>query len=198
MRKIVIGITGGIASGKSQVRLELEKLGCLGIDADRVGHEIMLPGKPAYDRLISRYDSKILSTKESREIDRKKLGAIVFADKDELRWLESVTHPAIISEIQSLIDASDAPIALEAVKLMQSSLKEICDQKWLVSVPAEVQVQRLQQARGMTAAEARARVQSQQLIDWDEKEFDLVLDGSMPLALLAEKIHLHWAELQKY
>jgi hypothetical protein len=111
MKKLVIGITGGIASGKSEIRRELESLGCLGIDADRIGHEFWnrnlrlrrcAPSLRQPDPLRSKY----------RKIDRKKkLGQIVFENPAELKWLESVTHPQIIQRINQIIMGTDGSVA---------------------------------------------------------------------------------------
>lgn len=89
MNKIVIGITGGIASGKSEVRKMLEKIGCLGIDADQVGHALLEPGTPINKKLIAHFGNVILQsdTESCQLINREKLGKIVFNNPEELAWL---------------------------------------------------------------------------------------------------------------
>jgi len=85
MKKLVIGITGGIASGKSEIRRELESLGCLGIDADRIGHEVLEPESSVAEDVLRHFGSRILSDRNTGKIDRKKLGQIVFENPAELK-----------------------------------------------------------------------------------------------------------------
>lgn len=160
----VIGITGGIASGKSTVLSRLEQLGFFVIDADKVGHDILKRGGRAFSAVLNRFGNDILETgaqPDSAEIDRKKLGRIVFSDPGTLRDLEAITHPLIVAEIHDRIANAHTPVAIEAVKLIESDLVALCDEVWIVSVPPTVAIQRLIETREMRAEDAAARIDAQ-------------------------------------
>lgn len=155
-----IGLTGNIATGKSVVRRMLSNCGALGIDADVIAHRMLYPGAPAYQPVVETFGEKILLL--NRQISRKKLGEIVFNDPKKLADLESLVHPAVTRAIQLHIRQSTAPIVvIEAIKLLESDLKEICDSIWVVHASVPHQMERLLQTRKMTKTEARLRITSQ-------------------------------------
>jgi dephospho-CoA kinase len=157
-----IGITGPIGCGKSQVARWLGKLGAATVDADTVAREVTAPGEPAHDAVLARFGSAVTATDGT--LDRAALARIVFADPAELRDLEAIVHPAVRPRILAAIDAADAAgapaVAIEAIKLVEGGLAELCDEVWLVACDAAAQRERLL-ARGTLAADADRRIEAQ-------------------------------------
>ncbi len=158
--KTVIGLTGNIATGKSVVRRMLEALDAFGIDADGLAHRAMSPGAPAYQPIVDTFGRWILAP--DGQIDRAKLGKLVFTDPEALSHLEAITHPIVKQVVDLLIRRSDKKVvAIEAIKLLESGMAEDCDSIWVVDAPESVQIKRLMQTRNMTESEARIRMAAQ-------------------------------------
>ncbi len=158
--KVIIGLTGNIATGKSVVRRMLEHLGALGIDADALGHRALDPSSPGYGRVVGEFGRAILD--ENGHIDRKALGRIVFSDPAALKRLEAIVHPLIRQAIASLIEnASQKVIVIEAIKLLEGDLYSMCDAIWVAEAAPETQLARLKNKRKMSAQDALQRIQSQ-------------------------------------
>jgi len=158
--KTVIGLTGNIATGKSIVRRMIEHLGAFGIDADGLAHRAMSPGAPAYQPIVDTFGKWILAA--DGQIDREKLGNIVFSDPEALKRLEAITHPLISQVIDLLIRrATQKVVVIEAIKLFESGLADSCDSTWVVDAPEDVQVRRLVEQRKITEPAARTRVSAQ-------------------------------------
>ncbi len=158
--KFIIGITGNIATGKSVVKKMLENLGAYTIDADNVANSALAKGAPAYKETISQFGNEILGI--DGEVDRKKLGEIVFNDPKKLKKLEDILHPLVQKAVQFLINRSSKQvIAIEAIKLLESPLREQCDSIWVVSSDVDTQINRLELNRDMNEAEAKARLANQ-------------------------------------
>ncbi len=158
--KYAIGLTGSIASGKSVVRRMLEHLGAYTIDADMLSHRALAKGAPAYQPIVAAFGRWILTPQE--EIDRAKLGKLVFNDPEALAQLEKVIHPLVEQAVDLIIRRAPQPVvAIEAIKLLQSNLRSWCDSIWVVSVPTSVQVARMVQNRQMSEADALARINAQ-------------------------------------
>ena len=158
-RPLRIGITGPIGCGKSTVAGWLaEGPGVVVIDADRVAREVVEPGEPALEAVIARFGSSV--RREDGSLDRAALGRIVFADPVALRDLEAITHPAVRQRILAAIaaaEAAGAPAAvIEAIKLVEGGLAELCDEIWLVTCDPRVQRERLL-ARGASPEDADRR-----------------------------------------
>ncbi len=157
--KYVIGLTGNIATGKSLVRRMLEHLGAYTIDADGLTHQVMAPGAPAYQPVITIFGQWILDSE--KRIDRSKLGAVVFSHPEALARLEALTHPIIGRAIDTLIHrARQKVVVVEAIKLLEGQLASQMDAIWVVDAPEEQQLQRLA-TRGLSPAEAQKRVRIQ-------------------------------------
>src|SRR5512143_3400342 len=160
MHSYLIGLTGNIATGKSTVAQMLEDLGATVIDADALVHELQRQGTPVYRDIVAAFGPGILD--QVGEIDRKALGAIVFADPAQLRTLESIVHPAVLIEsLRRITEASTPVVVYEAIKLIEAGRAEMCDALWVVIARSEVQLQRLMRDRRMSAAEARQRIEAQ-------------------------------------
>jgi len=159
--KYVIGLTGNIGTGKSVVRRMLEHLGGYGIDADALAHRTIAKGSPGYQPVLTLFGQYVLGT--NREIDRKKLGRVVFTDPGALDQLEEIIHPLVEQGIDFLIRRASQPVvAIEAIKLLETKLRMHCDSVWVVTAPPEAQLARLVQRRQMSEDDARQRMAMQQ------------------------------------
>jgi len=158
--KFVIGLTGNIATGKSVVRRMLEHLGAYTIDADALSHRVISKGAPGYQPVLDAFGKWLLDP--DGQINRTKLGRLVFADKDALRQLEGIIHPYVSQAIDILVKrASQAVIVVEAIKLLESELRSHCDTIWVTDAPQQIQVERLMRKRGLSQEDALQRVQAQ-------------------------------------
>lgn len=161
--KYVIGLTGNIATGKSVVRKMLEHLGAYGIDADALAHRVIARGAPGYQPVVNIFGRWVLD--ERSEIDRQKLGRLVFSDPEALAQLEKIIHPYVNQAIDLIVKrATQRTIVIEAIKLLESDLAGNCDTLWTTYSPEKIQLARLMEKRGLTEAEAlmRIRIQSPQ------------------------------------
>jgi dephospho-CoA kinase len=158
--KFVIGLTGNIATGKSVVRKMLEHLGAYGIDADALSHRAIAKDAPGYQPVVDAFGSWILN--EDGQIDRTRLGKIVFSDSEALEELEAIIHPLVGQAIDLLIRRSKHKvIVVEAIKLLEGSLRSACDNIWVTTAPIEIQLRRLRLKRGLSAEVARQRIAAQ-------------------------------------
>ncbi|MBE9473344.1 MAG: dephospho-CoA kinase [Chloroflexi bacterium] len=158
--KYVIGLTGNIATGKSVVRKMLEHLGAYGIDADALAHRAIAKDAPGYQAVLDTFGSWILTPEG--QIDRTRLGRIVFSDSEALGKLEAIVHPLVRQAIDLLVRrAGQKIIVVEAIKLLEGPLRSACDNIWVTTAPMEVQLRRLRIKRGMSAEVARQRIAAQ-------------------------------------
>ncbi|HEY9528661.1 MAG TPA: dephospho-CoA kinase [Anaerolineales bacterium] len=158
--KFVIGLTGNIATGKSVVRRMLEHLGAYTIDADALSHRVISKGAPGYQPVLDAFGKWLLDP--DGQINRTKLGHLVFADKDALNQLEGIIHPYVSQAIDILVKrSSQTVIVVEAIKLLESDLRSHCDTIWVTDAPQQIQVERLMRKRGMSQEDALQRVQVQ-------------------------------------
>lgn len=158
--KTIIGLTGNIATGKSVVRKMLEHLGAYGIDADALSHRAIARGAPGYQAVINAFGKWVLNA--DSEIDRAKLGRLAFTDPGAMATLEDIVHPLVSQAIDMMVKrASQKVIVIEAIKLLESDLRNVCDTIWAVNVPSEMQVRRLVEKRNMSADEAAQRIHFQ-------------------------------------
>ncbi len=167
----VIGLTGGTGSGKGVVSQCLREAGAAIIDADLIAHEIIKMGRPAYEELVDYFGKAIL--REDGEIFRRKLGEIVFRDKEKLDFLNHCTHKYIAQEIARQIQEAKALrnaklIIIDAPLLIEAGLAEICDAIWVVYADEEVRAHRVMQRDGITYETAKARIANQK--SWAEYE----------------------------
>jgi dephospho-CoA kinase len=158
--KYVIGLTGNIATGKSVVRRMLEHLGAYGIDADALAHRVIAKDAPGYQPVIQTFGNWILDA--DGQINRSRLGRIVFADADALAKLEAIIHPLVRQAVQLLARrASQKVIVIEAIKLLEGELRNACDSIWVAHVNPEVQLARLVLKRKLSEKEAWQRINAQ-------------------------------------
>jgi dephospho-CoA kinase len=158
--KYIIGLTGNIATGKSVVRRMLEHLSAYTIDADALGHRAIAKGAPGHQPVVDLFGKWILSG--DGEIDRAKLGGLVFRDPQALEQLENIVHPLVGQAVDIFVHrASQRVVVIEAIKLLESNLKASCDSVWVTYAPEEIQIERLMRKRGMTRDQALERIHAQ-------------------------------------
>ena len=154
---LTIGLTGGIGSGKSAVAALLQQLGASIIDADRLGHEAYTPNSEAWRQVVAAFGEDILTTEG--EIDRRKLGAIVFADPDQLARLNGIMHPlmaTMVEQRKAQLKADGESVAVvEAAVLFEAGWDSLVDEVWTTNAPADAVVDRLRQRNGLSEEEAR-------------------------------------------
>ncbi len=162
----ILGLTGNIASGKTTIGLLLLELGAhTYCDADLVVHELYLPGQPVVAELAREFGPGILDADGG--VDRRALGAIVFGDQQRLRTLERIVHPAVQQALLERLRAipDDEIGVFDAIKLFESGYAPMCQGVWVVTCPPEIQLQRLMERRGLSRAEAEARMAAQPPIE---------------------------------
>ena len=158
--KYIIGLTGNIATGKSVVRRMLEHLGAYTIDADSLAHRAIAKDAPGYKPVIETFGNWIL--RADGQINRTKLGGLVFRDSEALTKLENIIHPLVVQAINILVKrAGQKVVVIEAIKLLESPLRDVCDTIWVTYAPEEIQIERLMRKRSFTRDEAMHRVHSQ-------------------------------------
>jgi dephospho-CoA kinase len=194
-RHTLVGLTGNIATGKSEVARMLAELGAFVIDADRVAHQVMQRHGPAYDGVVKAFGQEILA--DDGTIDRQKLGAIVFRDPAALRRLEAAVHPATIAEVDRRIAQAVAPVVVvEAIKLIEAGMHRRYDALWVVTAPRSLQIARLVANRGLTDAQAALRVDAQSPQEKKVALADLVIVNDDDLATLWTKVKAAWTQLR--
>ena len=193
-RPLVIGLTGPIAAGKSQVAEFLAELGAEVIDADVVYRELITPPSPLLDQVVAHFGRGILDT--SGSLDRGALAKIVFSDPDQLAALEAITHPAVIEEVHARIARSEAEVVVnEAIRLVESGMVNHVDVRWLVVADPEVRLQRLMARNSLDEETARARLIVSQPSLPDGLTFDEVIDNSGSLEDTLAAVERAWERL---
>ncbi len=191
---LVIGLTGGIGTGKSEVARLLQSLGAIVISADQVGHEAYAPDSESWHEVVNSFGKEILQP--SGEIDRQKLGTIVFSDPQQLEKLNAIMHPRmagmVADRIQVLRDQGASTVVVEAALLFEAGWDSLVDEVWTTDSSVELVVERLQTRNGMDEKEARRRIDSQ--MDRSERieRSDLVVDNFGDVAALEETVSALW------
>ena len=193
--RILIGLTGNIATGKSAVAQVLRELGAVAIDADQIARQVVNRGEPALAAIIGKFGAGILLP--DGELDRKALGQIVFNEPDKLAALEAITHPAVRVEMTRQLAAlsPDRVAVIEVIKLFESGWAEQCDQIWVTDCPPEEQVARLMHSRGMSEAEARSRVAAQNPQSEKLRRADVVIDTSGTHEQTRRQVRAAWLKM---
>lgn len=192
-----IGLTGGIASGKSTVVELLREFGAATIDADKLGHQTYEPGSDTFRAVVAAFGDELVA--EDGTIDRRVLGGKVFGKPDELKRLTDIVWPGIralaAAELQRL-DASGTEVAvLEAAVLIEAEWQDLVDEVWVVSVSADAARERLMARNNMSAEDADARISSQLSNDERLRHADIVLDTDCPLDEVRGRVEAAWTAL---
>lgn len=192
---LTIGLTGGIGAGKSMVADLLRQNGAVVIDADRLGHEAYSPHSAAWDAVVAAFGRDILTPEE--EIDRRKLGAIVFADAAHLERLNAIMHPIMaemVAQRQNDLRAQGVPVVVvEAAVLFEAGWDSLVDEVWSADSPTAAVVARLQQRNGLTEAEALKRINSQMPAAERNRRSDVVVPNAGDLDTLRRTVATLWA-----
>lgn len=190
----VIGLTGGIASGKSTVARLLERLGARVIDADQLARESVQPGQPAYEEIVREFGSAILAPDGT--INRKALGAIVFADPEARRRLESVTHPAIGRLAEEYLArfraAGEKVVFYMAPLLIEAGVTSRVGEIWVVYADQETQVRRVMARDSVSRDEALQRLAAQMPMDEKVRFGRVVIDNAGTLEELERQVSEVW------
>lgn len=187
----VIGLTGPIGAGKSTVAQMLRELGAKVLDADAIVHDEQSRGTLGYSAIVQTFGTKILG--EDKEIDRRKLAEEVFGDPAKLEKLERILHPRVIARIleaRKMLKDGDT-LVVEAIKLLESGLRNICDEVWVVVVPRETLLARLE-SRGIRRAEADLRLRNQRSEEEFRRAADVIIENDADRARTKELVREAW------
>ena len=187
----VIGLTGNFGTGKTTVSQILAKLGAVIIDADKLGHGLLQPDAETYGEIVAAFDKSIL--KPNGEIDRNKLGRLVFADAAALNKLNQIIHPRICEIVKQKIEeyrqAGIRVVVLEAALLIEADgLKHLVDQVWVTTAPEAAIVRRLKSQRGLKEEQILARLQAQMPQEEKAKRADVVINTDCSLDELRKRV----------
>ena len=196
----VIGLTGNFGTGKTTVSQILAELGAVIIDADKLGHELLQPDAETYGEIVTAFGKSIL--KPNGEIDRNKLGKLVFADTAALNRLNRIVHPRIYEiakrKIEEYRQAGTRIVVLEAALLIEAdwtSLVDLVDQVWVTTAPEATIVRRLKSQRGLEEEQILARLQAQMPAGEKAKRADVVINTDCPLDELRKIVAGLWRNL---
>ena len=193
----VIGLTGGIGSGKSTASRFLAELGAAVIDADKVGHELLKPNTKIWQQLAAAFGKQILTS--NGEINRKKLGRLVFGNPRRLDLLSQLMHPEIKKAVKVQLleyQRQGASVAiLEAPLLVEAGWTELVDEVWVTTASETTVLKRLKQQLGLSRKESLARIRSQLPLEERLKHADVVLNTELALDELRAKINELWQRL---
>ncbi len=193
--KVVIGLTGNIATGKSAVMQLAAERGARMIDADKVVHQVLATDQAVQDSIRAAFGDAVFA--EDGTLLRGALGRVVFADAEALRTLEALVHPAVRQEITRQVQASDATITvLEAILLLEGPLHALCDQIWVTTCSAETQLQRLMTYRNMTEEAARQRIEAQAPQADKIARADVVIDTDGDMAATVAQFEYAWEKIE--
>lgn len=196
---LVLGLTGGIASGKSTADAFFLKRNLPVIDSDVIAHDILNIDQLGYKKVISYFGQDILNS--DRTLNRKKLGQIVFNDQSKLNVLNQITHPLIFSEIEDKITQNKLfkkPVVIvDAPLLFETKVKDYCDKTLLIAVPEELQVQRLMTRDRLNKTEALNRIKTQMPLSQKEKLADYVITNTGTIKELETKLANLLCELKE-
>lgn len=197
-RFLLVGLTGGIATGKSTVSEILRQLGCEIIDADRLARDVVEPEQPAWKQIVAEFGGGVVTAEGA--LDRKKLGAIVFADPERRKRLEAITHPAIRARFQARLDELAAQgfagiVVFDAPVMIESGNYKNMDRLVVVVTDDATQAARLQERDGTDEAQGRRKIASQMPLAEKAKLADYVIDNSGDREATAAEVRRVFAAL---
>ena len=191
---LVIGLTGSIGTGKSEVTRVLQELGAEVINADQVGHEAYTPHTESWNAVVDAFGRDILQP--DGEIDRRKLGAIVFADPVQLAKLNGIMHPRmadmVAEKTEQMRSRGVQVVVVEAALMFEAGWETLVDEVWATDSPLEIVFERLMSRNGMDEQEVRKRIGSQMDIQERLDRADVVVDNSGDVAALEATVKSLW------
>jgi dephospho-CoA kinase len=195
---LLVGLTGGIGSGKSEVSKRLAALGAVIVDADKVAREVVRPGTPGLQRVVDEFGPEVLLADGS--LDREGLGRIVFGDPKKLARLNGIVHPLVGERIAELMadverEHPDAVVVYDVPLLVENGLQDRYEVIVVVATAPGTQLRRLVEQRGMTEADAKARIAAQAPLDAKLAVADHVIDNDGDLAALDAQVEQVWRDL---
>ena len=195
---VVIGLTGGIATGKSEASRILQELGADIINADLIGHEAYRQGSVGWESVVQAFGKGILD--ESNEIDRSKLGAIVFSDESELQKLNEIMHPIMEKLVeQNILDCQDSGsevVVVEAALMFEAGWNKLVDTVWTTDAPEETVISRLELRNGLSRSESQKRIASQMDREDRLSRSDVILPNTGDLNAFKNDILSAWLDLK--
>lgn len=194
---LVVGLTGGIACGKSTVSRHLAEMGAQIVDGDLVAREVVAPGQPGLAAIVQDFGAELLLPDGT--LDRAGLGRLIFADESQRLRLNALLHPLIAGRLKQLVDAArlaGVPVCvLDVPLLLEMDVPVACDVVWTVECPPGLQVERLVERNGLSVVEALRRVTSQWTSEQRMARADAVLDNSGTVAELVQRVDALWRQL---
>ncbi|MDP2916898.1 MAG: dephospho-CoA kinase [Dehalococcoidia bacterium] len=191
----IIGLTGGIGSGKSTVSGVLAELGVVVIDADKIGHQVFKAGTGAWRQVVAEFGRGILSP--SDDIDRRKLGEIVFHNPEAMEKLNRIMHPRILEVIKAQLEEYRCKgakvVVIEATLLIEAGWTSLVDEVWVTVAPRGTVLERLKE-RGLSEAEVLARIMSQMSAEERVKRAHVTIYNEVPINELKAKVKQLWHE----
>jgi dephospho-CoA kinase len=195
---MIIGLTGGIASGKSTVARLFREKGALVLDADLIAHRVIAPGKPAFKKAVNYFGLEILNRAGS--INRRRLARIVFNSPLKLKKLNALIHPPVIKIINEEVKKWKGKkiIVIDAPLLIEAGLQRQVDKLVVVSVPRSTQIKRLVKRNRLSLREARLRISSQMPVKDKLKLADEVVSGELSLKKFRVRVNQIWKKFSVY
>lgn len=196
---LVVGLTGGIGSGKSVFAALLAERGAQVIDADAYGHEALRPGKPSWHSVVDQFGDEIL-VPGTMDIDRQALARIVFSDPDKLAALNAIVHPVIFGRIADALERlarTDEVVVVDAALIVDTGVYKALDALIVVRCDDRVRRERLAE-RGMALEDVDARMAAQPPVEVLEQRADIVVDNDGTMSELAAEADRVWAELEAF
>jgi dephospho-CoA kinase len=194
---LVIGLTGNFGTGKTSVSQILAELGAVIIDADKLGHDLLQPDTHTYREILAAFGKSIL--KPNGEIDRNKLGKLVFADAAALNRLNQIMHPRMYEitkgKIEEYLKTDTKIVVLEAALLIETGWTPLVDQVWITIAPEATIVRRLKSGRGLKEEQVLARLYTQMSPEEKAKQADVVINTDCPLDELRTRVTELWHNL---
>ena len=197
MLMYVIGLTGGIGSGKTTVSDMLRADGATIVYADQIGHEVYRPGTPVWEQVVQAFGRQVLT--EDGQIDRRKLGQIVFSEPGALARLNAITHPPMrqmmIEKLDELRGKGTPVVVLEAALLIEAGWADLADEVWVTVVDPDEAARRSMERSGLSRQQAQARIAAQLSNAERTKHAQVVIDTNCSLAEVARRVHELWEDL---
>ena len=190
---ILVGLTGGVATGKSTVAKMFKRCGAVVIDADQLAHDVVKPGKPAWLEIVKTFGKAVLTP--DRTLNRRELGAVVFGNRTKLRQLEQIIHPRVAREQARLTKQAarkdpHAVVIYDVPLLFEAGIDKRVDHTIVVTANRETQIARLKKRNGLSRAEALRRIRSQMPLAKKIQRADHVLNGTLSRPSLRQQVSL--------